>query len=59
MLAFWTPGPAELVVIGLVVAVLFAGRLPKVMRSLGQSLVELRKGLREARNLELEEKDDV
>ena len=36
-------GPIELVIVGVIVLVLFGNRLPSVMRSLGQGLVELKK----------------
>ncbi|MFZ4734164.1 MAG: Sec-independent protein translocase subunit TatA/TatB [Pirellulales bacterium] len=38
-------GPVELVVVGLVILVLFGSRLPKVMRSLGQGIVEFKRGV--------------
>lgn len=38
-------GPMELVVIALVVLLLFGSRLPGVMRSLGQGVVEFKKGV--------------
>lgn len=38
-------GPAELAVAGVVLLLLFGNRLPGVMRSLGKSLTEFKKGL--------------
>jgi sec-independent protein translocase protein TatA len=38
-------GPAELAVVGVVAVLLFGKRLPEVMRSLGKSYNEFRKGL--------------
>jgi sec-independent protein translocase protein TatA len=38
-------GPLELVVVGFIVLLLFGSRLPTVMRSLGQGLVEFKKGV--------------
>ncbi len=38
-------GPIELVIVGVIVLVLFGNRLPSVMRSLGQGLVEFKKGV--------------
>ena len=35
----------ELVIVGLVILVLFGNRLPKVMRSLGQGIVEFKRGV--------------
>lgn len=40
-------GPFELVIVGLIVLLLFGSRLPGVMRSLGQSITEFKKGTRE------------
>ena len=38
-------GPLELFVVGVVVLLLFGNRLPGVMRSLGQGMVEFKKGI--------------
>ena len=43
ILAFWTPSPAELVVIMIVALLLFGKRLPEVARSLGRGLAEFRR----------------
>lgn len=40
------PGGVELAVIGLLGLLLFGHRLPALARALGQSLTELRRGLR-------------
>lgn len=45
LLAFIGLGPTELIVLGLVVLLLFGSRLPSVMRSLGQGVVEFKKGV--------------
>ncbi len=45
LLAFWTPGYGELVIIGLIVLVVFGNRIPEVMRSLGRGLTHFKKGL--------------
>ncbi len=44
-LAFWSPGPMELLIVGFVVLLLFGNRLPSVMRSLGRGVVEFKHGL--------------
>lgn len=44
---FGFPGHIELLVVGLIVLLLFGKRLPGVMRSLGSSLVEFKRGLRD------------
>ncbi len=38
-------GPTELIVIGLVSLLIFGNRLPSVMRSLGKSVTEFKKGV--------------
>lgn len=39
------PGPFELIVIAVIVLLLFGKRLPDLMRSLGRSVVEFKKGV--------------
>ena len=45
-LAFWTPGPMEMVIIGILGLLLFGKRLPEVGRSLGKGIVEFKRGLK-------------
>jgi sec-independent protein translocase protein TatA len=40
-------GTFELVIVGIVAVMLFGSRLPSVARSLGKSLTEFKKGMRE------------
>ena len=40
------PGPMELIVIALIVLLLFGNRLPGAMRSMGQGIVEFKKGIK-------------
>ncbi len=47
ILAFMGLGPIEIFVILLVALLVFGRRLPEVARSLGQGMVEFRKGLRD------------
>ncbi len=47
LIAFWTPGPFEMLVIGIVAILLFGRRLPEVARSLGRGLTEFKRGLRD------------
>ncbi len=49
-LAFWMPGPWEMVIIAVVALLLFGRRLPEVGRSLGKGIVEFKKGLREVQD---------
>jgi sec-independent protein translocase protein TatA len=43
-------GPMEMLVVGIVAVLLFGSRLPSVARSLGKSLTEFKKGMREFEN---------
>ena len=47
MLAY-APGIPELVIFAFIVLLLFGKRLPDVMRSMGRSIVEFKKGANEA-----------
>lgn len=47
LLAFFMPGPTEMVVVGIVAVLLFGSRLPTVARSMGQSIMEFRRGFKE------------
>jgi sec-independent protein translocase protein TatA len=38
-------GPMELMIVGLVCLLIFGNRLPSVMRSLGKSVTEFKKGI--------------
>jgi sec-independent protein translocase protein TatA len=46
LLAFWSPGPVEIIIILVVVLLVFGKRLPSVGRSLGRGIVEFKKGLK-------------
>ena len=48
VLAFAMPGLPEMAIFAVIVLVLFGKRLPGAMRSLGQSVGELKKGLNES-----------
>jgi sec-independent protein translocase protein TatA len=43
----WVPGWMEMAIVLVVVMLLFGNRLPSTMRSLGQSLVQFKKGMKE------------
>ena len=51
------PGGVELLIVGLVVLLLFGNRLPSVMRSLGSSITEFKKGVHEADAEEADARD--
>ncbi len=42
----FSPGPMELMIVGVIALLLFGKRLPEVARSLGQGIVEFKKGVR-------------
>ncbi|MEZ6054773.1 MAG: twin-arginine translocase TatA/TatE family subunit [Planctomycetaceae bacterium] len=41
----FSPGPMELIIIGMIALLLFGKRLPEVARSLGKGIVEFKKGV--------------
>ncbi len=41
------PGPLELMIVAGIVLLLFGNRLPSVMRSMGRSIVEFKRGISE------------
>jgi TatA/E family protein of Tat protein translocase len=45
MLAFFVPSPMELVIVLIIFLLLFGSRVPNIMRSLGKSIPEFKKGL--------------
>jgi len=55
MMAIWTPGPIEVIVILVVALLIFGRRLPEIARNVGKSLTEFKRGINEAK----EAKDDV
>ena len=46
VLAFFSPGLPEMVIVGGIALLLFGKRLPEVARSLGKGIVEFKKGVR-------------
>lgn len=50
MLAFGLPGHFEWLVILVVAVLLFGRRLPDIARSMGKSITEFKKGIKEAQN---------
>lgn len=45
LFAWFSPGPMEMLIIGIVAVLLFGKRLPEVGRSLGKGIVEFKKGI--------------
>jgi sec-independent protein translocase protein TatA len=56
MLAMFGVGPMELVIVALVILLLFGSRLPTMMRSMGLSFSEFKKGIREGEDAPSDER---
>lgn len=50
ILAMWMPGPLEWAVIVVVALLIFGRRLPDVARSVGKSIVEFKRGMRDVKD---------
>jgi sec-independent protein translocase protein TatA len=57
--AGWTPQGWEWLVILVVALLIFGRRLPEIARSIGKSLTEFKKGIKEAEQTKDELEDDV
>jgi sec-independent protein translocase protein TatA len=58
MLAFYAPGPMEIVIFSIIAVLLFGNRLPGVARSIGSSFVQFKKGLYDVQD-EIKETTDA
>ena len=59
ILAFWTPGPLEIMVILIVAILIFGRRLPEIARGMGKSVSEFKKGIKEAQDVQDEVVNEV
>ena len=59
IMAIWTPGPLEIIMIAIVALLIFGRRLPDIARSMGKSLTEFKKGINEAKETKDEFVNDV
>jgi len=59
MLAMWSPGPLEFVVIGLVLLLVFGKKLPDLARGLGKSFVEFKRGLSDVTRVKKDISDEI
>lgn len=50
MLAMWMPGTIEWIIIAVVALLIFGRRLPEVARSVGKSIVEFKKGIKDVKD---------
>ncbi len=47
ILGFMSPGPLQMLIVGVIALLLFGNRLPGVARSFGKSITEFKKGMKE------------
>ena len=50
LLAFWSPGPWEMMLLAVVALLLYGGKLPEVARSWGKTFAEFRRSLNSIQN---------
>ncbi|MHC4757719.1 MAG: Sec-independent protein translocase subunit TatA/TatB [Planctomycetota bacterium] len=59
ILAMWTPGPIEILVVLIIAILIFGKRLPEIARGMGKSLHEFKKGIKEAKDTKEDIENDV
>ncbi|MBL4843899.1 MAG: twin-arginine translocase TatA/TatE family subunit [Planctomycetes bacterium] len=58
-LAFGLPGTTEWIIILIIALLIFGSRLPKVMRSMGQSMNQFKRGMNEMIDEDERQEDDA
>ena len=59
ILAMWTPGPIEILIVLIIAILIFGKRLPEIARGMGKSLHEFKKGIKEAKDTKEGIENDV
>jgi len=59
MLAIWTPGPIEILIVLIIAVLIFGKRLPEIARGMGRSLHEFKKGIKETKDTKEDIENDI
>ena len=58
MLAFFAPGPWQMVILLVIILLLFGNRIPDVAKSLGKGITEFKKGVKAGEEVDEDEDDE-